>query len=392
MDKKFKIFFCIILIIVIAIFVFVGVRGYKREVDFTGDTIKIGVSLPITYEAGGFWAEGATGGLKLAQKEINERGGILGKQIELIIEDDGCEEKGKGIEVWNKLINIDKVLAILGPVCPEIAIETLPLAQASKIPVIMGGDSVPQLARHGNYIFNSYPSDVLNAKFIADYIFTELNKKKVAVFSQKTLKEGGVIEGDLIFESLKNFFIERVNRFKNIGMEIVFDDYVLTGADNKIIESKIGEIEESGAEVIYFSLSCDSTGHKAADIIRKSELDVVVIGAEFLSLFPEFEGALYSVPMINNPQEFQDRVSEIHKGSINFLSPIYYDLLYILSQAIERAGELDRELIRDELTKTSYRGIAFPIVEFDEDGDLKEAEFEVMIIKEGGSEVYSIEE
>ncbi len=391
MNKKLKTILFIILIIIIAVLVFVNVRGYKREVAYQGETIRIGVSIPFTHEEGPFLAESVMGGLKLAQKEINEKGGVLGKQIELIIEDDECDEE-KGIKVWDKLINKDKVIAILGPICVWVTEKAFPMVEKSKVPVIMGVDSVPLLAKYGKYIFITYPSDILNGKFAADYIFTELKKTKIAVFYQKTLSEEGIVRDNPVIESIKDFFVERVNRFKDIGMEIVFNDYIVSDMDSDMIESKINQIKESGAEVIYFLLIPDSTGHEAVDIIQKSNLDLIIFGPEFVSLFPEFEGALYSIPKVNNPIEFKSKVSEIHQGGINFTTPIYYDALYILSQAIERAGKLDRELIRDEISKTSYRGIAFPIVEFDEFGGLKQAEFEVRIIKQGKSEVYQHKE
>ncbi len=393
MKKELKIILFTPLILVIIILIFVRVMGYKRVGDYMGEeTIKIGVSLPLTYGGVSFFAKGALGGLKLAQKEINERGGILGKEIELIIEDDGCEDKEKAIEVWDKLINIDKVWAILGPICTKVAEEVFPNAQISGVSVIMGGDSVPSLSRFGDYIFNAYPTNILLGKFSADYIFNELNKKRVAILYKK--------EKDGDEESFIDFFVERFERYKEIGSKIVFNEPFLVNSKEElindisgeeIIKSKIDKIKESKAEVILFSLARDD-GYEVMIAIREANLDVIVFGPEVILSYPEFEGALYSSPKVNNPQEFQNKIDEVYKESISFITPIYYDVLYILSQAIERAGKLDRKLIRDELAKTSYKGIAFPVVEFDEYGDLKEAEFEVKIIKNGKSEVYIIEE
>jgi branched-chain amino acid transport system substrate-binding protein len=101
------------------------------------------------------------------------------------------------------------------------------------------------------------------------------------------------------------------------------------------------------------------------------------------------DGVLYVTPKANNPEEFQTKVKQVHSGNINFLTPLYYDALYIIKEAIERADSLDGEAIKDSLIETHYKGITFPLVEFNDNREIKEAAFRVNVIKNHQSEIYA---
>ena len=99
----------------------------RKPAQTSAETIKIGVSAPLTGEAATY-GEGILGGVQLAAKEINDAGGIDGKMIELVVEDDKCEPTA-GVSAMTKLINVDKVVAVAGPMCSAVAGASLPIAQ-----------------------------------------------------------------------------------------------------------------------------------------------------------------------------------------------------------------------------------------------------------------------
>src|SRR3990167_1840357 len=102
-------------------------------------SITIGVILPLTGSAAhlGNWA---LQGLQIAQNDINHKGGIDGKQIIFFIEDDHCEGL-QAITAFKKLIVVDKVQFIIGPLCNAASIPIAPLAETNKIVTITLGVS-----------------------------------------------------------------------------------------------------------------------------------------------------------------------------------------------------------------------------------------------------------
>jgi branched-chain amino acid transport system substrate-binding protein len=373
MSKTNKIILWIIAIIILIALIWLGYS--EKEPVVEGEVIKIGVSLPLSGEAAS-WGESGMGGINLALKEINEKGGVLGKQIELIFEDDQCQSKA-GIDSWNKLVNIDNPITIIGPVCSSVGGAVLNLAQDKRIPTLITA-TAPDLVKRGNYIFRNYPPTSLMEEFTAEYIFNKLNKRKVAIiYVQNDWGQG-----------IRDVFKEN---FEKLGGEIVFNEGITQ--DTIDIRTQIVKIKETEAELLYFPVYPNNAVSGLRQL-KELGFEGVVFGGDTFDTEEVMtsEGSndiLYPIGVINNPEEFKNRIKEIHKGVISAITtPFAYDALYITTQAIERAGSLDKELIRDELAKTSYEGIALPLVEFDENGDLKEADFEVRIIKDGQSIPY----
>jgi branched-chain amino acid transport system substrate-binding protein len=184
MNKTAKIILGVVVLVIIVVLVVVFYKPIPKE------TIKIGVSIPLTGEAASY-GDAAIGGLKLAQKEINENGGILKRQVELIFEDDQCAARA-GIDAWNKLLNIDKPVAVLGPICSSVASSVLPMTKTVKIPVLIDAATAPGLTLNSDYVFAGYPTDSTQGKFAADYIFDKLDKKRAAILYVKNAWGEGI--------------------------------------------------------------------------------------------------------------------------------------------------------------------------------------------------------
>ena len=108
--------------------------GNNSGTTNSGDTIKVGVYGDLTGQTSSF-GQSTKNGVELAVEEINAAGGVNGKKIQLIIEDDqGRPEQAK--TVVSKLINQDKVQAVLGEVASTNSLAAAPVAQEAKIPMI----------------------------------------------------------------------------------------------------------------------------------------------------------------------------------------------------------------------------------------------------------------
>jgi len=336
--------------------------------------IKIGLSSPMSGEAASY-GEAFFGGATLAVKEINGAGGINGRKIELIVEDDKCSAKN-GATAINKLVNIDKVVAIVGPLCSAAAGSGVPVAQDAEVPTITVA-SAPDLTKIGNYIFRDYPSDAFQGKFAAEFIYNNLGKRKAAVIYVKN--DWG--------QGIRNVFVER---FKQLGGEIVYDGSILQ--DSTDLRTQITKAKAANPDALYFPVYMQNA---VAGLKQISEmgLNVVVVGGDgfaddTITKLPEAEGVLFTVAKTNNPEDFQKKVKQVSGKNSNVFTPYAYDAIKILAKVIEKVGT-NQKAIRDELAKVSYKdAISQPLIEFDKIGDLKAAEFEVKIIKDGKAVKY----
>lgn len=346
----------------------------KQEALKETGPIKIGLSLPMTGEAASY-GEGGVGGAQLAVKEINEAGGINGRMLELIVEDDQCAP-ATGATVAQKLTETDKVVAFFGPVCSGVGGAGLPIVQRNGVPALIIG-SAPDLTKIGDYIFREYPSDSSIGKFIANFMYSTLGAKKVAVVYVKNDWGQGISD---VF----------VPKFKEIGGDVAVTETVLQ--DSRDLRSAVLKIKAAKVDAIFFAVY---PGNAIAGIkqIRDAGIKAPIIGGdvfvdESLHKLKEAEGVLYVQAKTNNPEEFQAKVKAVNGGKpVNIVSPYAYDAINMFAQIMKKVGT-DKVAIKNELAKISYNGLAVPKVEFDENGDIKESQYEVLVIKSGKPEAY----
>src|ERR1700719_2051103 len=144
-----------------------------------GATIKIGMCVPVTGPAAeqGLWAQN---GAKLALAAVNKAGGVLGKQVELVIEDDQTTNPGI-VLAFSKLAAQPDIVGFLGSIRSTQVHAMAPDVLKLGKPVMIGGTD-PALTHMGNqWLFRCRPNDSYSGRVIADYGFKTLGKKKGAV-------------------------------------------------------------------------------------------------------------------------------------------------------------------------------------------------------------------
>jgi branched-chain amino acid transport system substrate-binding protein len=326
------------------------------------ETIKIGLVQPLT---GSVAYNGTTdvNGSKLALDEINAKGGVLGKKIELIIEDGQCRP-ANSVNAAEKLIQRDKVVAISGAFCSSSTLAIMPVAANYKLPLITGVSSAAELTEKGNrWFFRATETDALLAKSFAKILVDQLKLRKVAYIGvNDDFGRGGVAE----FEK----------QMTALGATTVMKEYFEHGTSD--FYTLLTKLRASGADGAFVAAE---TQDGSIFVKQKAELGVStkVFGvgswatADFIKLTgASSEGIYAAVPYastMTTPKNkaFVDAYTARYKEAPGKYSAAGYNAINILVDAIGRAGSTDPEKIRDALSKTKYEGPNGHF-EFDEKG------------------------
>ena len=141
-----------IIVLVLVVWGIMAVNGKKAAAPAV---VKIGFTGPLTGDTADI-GQNAQAAVSIAVDEINKAGGVLGKQLEVVYEDDTCNGTG-GANAVSKLINADKVAALLGPACSGATLGAAPIAEAAKVPELSYCSTNPTISDAGDYIFRDVP-------------------------------------------------------------------------------------------------------------------------------------------------------------------------------------------------------------------------------------------
>src|SRR3989338_9892618 len=225
---------------VVAVLVIWGVRTMNNKPDVIEEgAIKIGFVGPLTGELANI-GENAQAAVQIAVDEVNSAGGVLGRQIEVVYEDDVCTG-ASGANAVSKLINTDKVVAILGSVCSGATLGEAPISEAAKVVQLSYCSTNPTISQAGDYIFRNVPSDLFQAKYAADYLI-KAGKKTVALLT---------VQNDW-GDGLNTAFPEA---FTKVGGTIVMTDSF--DPATKDMKAQMTQIKAKNPDAVYFASYTD---------------------------------------------------------------------------------------------------------------------------------------
>ena len=173
--KKLSYFTLVILALFAALILFNCAREKEVKIGFIG---------PMTGDYANY-GQLQSKSAQLAVENFNTKeGGIAGKPVKLIIEDtQGKVEKGSAAA--QKLINVDKINALVGPVFSSVALAVAQDFQNAKVPVIAASATAVEFTEKGDYIFRTVPSDSLQSSVLGPYIAQELGFTEIAILYTK---------------------------------------------------------------------------------------------------------------------------------------------------------------------------------------------------------------
>lgn len=318
------------------------------------DVVKIGF---ITYLAGDQAYVGQAAKLALEDyvAQMNENGGLLGKQVELITYDYSKDPATESVNATNKLIQQDGVIAILGPSGSQAAMPMIPIVTAAKVPVIATAASNEAVTVDANtgalneWMFRVCFVDPYQGKAMASFAIAEAGIRKAATL--------GAI-GDPYTESLTKEFSEA---FTANGGEIVRQ----LNYQNKDVEfrAQLTEAHEAGAEAILVP----SAYYKDVVLMAQQSSD---LGYDFKFLIgdgcytqelveiagKELEGSYMISGVAEDDPVLKAYSEEFGKKYPGQTANVYVayslDAIMLLEHAVNKAGSFDAEAIRTELENT----------------------------------------
>ncbi|MGI8495505.1 MAG: ABC transporter substrate-binding protein [Pyrinomonadaceae bacterium] len=328
-------------------------KGGDNAATNTGDTIKVGVFADLTGTTASF-GQSTKNGIELAVEEINNSGGVLGKKIQLVVEDDqGRPEQAK--TVVSKLINQDKVQAVLGEVASTNSLAAAPVAQEAKIPMITPSSTNPKVTQVGDYIFRVCFIDPFQGSVMAQYAAKNLNAKTAAIF------------GDVQSDYSKGLSEVFKQEFERSGGKVISEQsYAQTDPDFK---GQLTAIRSAKPDVIYIPGYYGQVGIIAKQA-RELGMNMPLLGGDGWDspdLWKLGGDALKNAYISNhysadNPapeiQNFVKAYQAKYGAKPDSLAALAYDSAKVLADSIKRAGSTNARDLRDAIGKTKdFEGV-----------------------------------
>lgn len=346
--KILALFLCLIIAGTLA-----GCGGGGEAADSEG-TIKIGALYNVTGDQASLDGP-SLNGAKLAVKEINEAGGVLGKQIELVTVD-GQTDQTASTNGASKLVDQDKVLAIIGFSDSNYALAAGPIAQQAQVPFVTSGATLPSLPEQvGDYFFLAAFGDDAQAYAIADYAIKDMGAKTCYMLKDTAMD---------FTMNLAAFFVERFTA-ANGADSIILEDTFKTGDQDysaQITRLKASKVQP---DVIFVSSGPSDCGPIVKQL-RAAGVDIPVLSGDGFDtpLLIELGGegakevyfSTHTCLTSDSPKVkafVEAYTAEYGNAPENGFAALGYDSIYLVADAITRADSEDTTAIRDALAQTS---------------------------------------
>jgi branched-chain amino acid transport system substrate-binding protein len=319
----------------------------------TGDTIRVGVYGDTTGATSSF-GQSTKNGIQLAFEEINAAGGVNGKKLEMVFEDDqGTPEKAK--TVISKLINQDKVVAVLGEVASSNSLAAAPVAQEAKIPMITPSSTNPKVTEIGDYISRVCFIDPFQGSVMAKFAANTLKAKTAAIFGDNSSDYS---------KGLTQFFEQEFTKLG--GTVITKQTYAQKDQDFK---AQLTQMRDQKPDVIYIPGYYSEVGIIAKQA-RELGMDQPLLGGDGWDS-PELwklGGAALKNAFISNHYSADNPAPEIqnfvkaYQAKFNVapdsLAALAYDSAKVLADAIKRAGGTDSAKLKEAINSTkNFAGV-----------------------------------
>lgn len=311
----------------------------------TGDVIKIGGIGPLSGAASTYGIS-VKEGAQLLEKEVNAAGGVNGKKVQFVFEDDQADPNS-AMQAFNKLVDDEKVCSILGPVTSGATLAVAPNATSKQIPMITPTATEPTITKvGGEYVFRGCFVDSFQGETLAKYATEKLGKKTAAVlynsgsdyskgiadsFKSKFESAGGTVGEFLTYNDKDTDFKAQLTKIKSLNPDvIVLPDYY----------NVVGLIAKQAREMGITSQLLGGDGWESEDLTKIG--GDAVNGALYINHY-------YSEDSDENVKKFVESYKKEYNKEPDSFAALSYDTSKILVKSIEKAGKTDSAAIKDAL-------------------------------------------
>ncbi|MGZ5446368.1 MAG: ABC transporter substrate-binding protein [Thermoanaerobaculia bacterium] len=294
-------------------------------------------------------------GVRLAADEINAAGGVLGRQVRLLVEDD----QGRADEAASavtKLITAHDVVALIGENSSNQSLAAAPIAQANGVPMISPSSTNPAVTEKGEFIFRVCFTDPYQGKALAAFVRNELKLDTAAilvdkkndysvglagVFRKELEGAGGKIVAEQSYSGGDTEFRPQLTTIRAASPQALF------------IPGFYTEVGQIAIQVRDLGMNMPLVGGDGWDSPA-----VIQIGGKAVegSYFSDHYFVGDTRPVV---QKFVDEYRRRHGKNPEATAALGYDALHIWADAAKRAGSIDRKAVRDQIAQTKdYEGVA----------------------------------
>lgn len=295
------------------------------------------------------FGESAKNGVLMAADEINLGGGIEGRRIDVVLDDDGGSPE-KAATLTGQLIDNDKVVAIIAAGTSQNSRAASPKAQSSKIPLIAPSSTDPAVTQVGDYIFRACFVDAFQGEVMAHFAFNTLKAKKAAIlfdfnspygrgltdyFELSFSKLGGQIVGKLSYTQGDIDFKGQLSTVRSAEPDVIY------------IPGYYGDVAVIARQARQIGLNQPLLGADGWDAPELWQLGGDALNGSFITTH-------YSV---DDPSPAIQRFAHEYKQRYGNLAPdahaaLAYDAMRVLADAIMRARTTAAQQLRDALAQT----------------------------------------
>lgn len=324
-----------------------------QTADSSGD-IPVGFYGALTGDQAAF-GTATINGVRIAVEEINAAGGVLGRKIRLVIEDDQGRAE-EAASVVTKLITSNRVEALIGENSSSQSLAAGPIAQANGVPMISPSSTNPMVTEKGDYIFRVCFTDPYQGEALASFVRKNLKLDTAAILIDRRNDYSVGLAG----------FIRK--NFEAAGGKIVAEQSYAAGDTE--FRPQLTAIKAKSPQALFIPGFYTEVGQIAiqardlgvtAPLIGGDGWDspvILQIGGKSIegSYFSDHYFVGDTRPVV---QKFVAEYKKRHGRNPEANAVLGYDALYVWANAAKRAGKLDKKLIRDQIAATKdYDGVS----------------------------------
>ena len=358
----------------------------KAPAAAPAEVIKIGHVAPLT---GGIAHLGKDNenGARLAVDEINAASGLEvgGKKykLELLAEDDKADPK-EGTLAAQKLVDAG-VVAVVGHLNSGTSIPASKIYADANVVQVSPSATNPKLTEQGfKTTFRVVANDNQQGAVLANYAATEMKAKTIAIIDDRTAYGQGLAD-----------VVEKVAKEK--GLKVVAREFATDKTTD--FNAILTKIRAAKPDVVMYG-GMDATAGPLAKQMKQLGVKAKLLAGdgvcspEFIKLAGDAADILTcsmageAVEKLARGEEFKAKYKAKFNTDVQIYSPYSYDAVYVIADAIKRAGKVDKAAIVAAMPATNYTGVTGQI-QFDEKGDIKNGTISMFRVKDGKLEYIS---